>query len=80
MTDCSKIDEYRAKLAAAEAAYHNLMTGESARVVVDQNGERVEFTAINAVRLQNYIRSLADDIRLCELGRPVVSGPMGVLF
>ena len=46
------------KLAEAQAAYHALMTGKSARVVVDQNGERVEFTAINAERLLAYIKQL----------------------
>lgn len=46
------------KLADAEAKYHLLVTGMSARVVVDQNGERVEFTAANAGRLQAYIHDL----------------------
>jgi len=46
------------KLAEAEMQYHRLMTGQSARVVVDQNGERVEFTAINATRLAAYIQDL----------------------
>jgi gpW len=46
------------QLAEAQAAYHALMTGKSARVVVDQNGERVEFTAINAERLLAYIETL----------------------
>lgn len=46
------------KLAEAEAAYHKLMTGASARVVVDQNGERVEFTAASAPRLYYYILDL----------------------
>lgn len=50
------------KLAEAEAAYHRLMTGQSARVVVDQNGERVEFTAINVNRLAEYIASLKKQI------------------
>lgn len=46
------------KLVEAEAAYHNLMTGTLARVVVDQNGERVEFTATNSSRLFQYIQQL----------------------
>ena len=45
-------------LAQAQQAYHDLMTGKSARVVVDQNGERVEFTSINAERLRAYIVEL----------------------
>lgn len=46
------------KLADAEAKYHQLLTGQSARVIVDQNGERVEFTAISASRLAAYIADL----------------------
>ena len=65
------------KLAEAEAAYHNLMTGSLARVVVDQNGERVEFTATNASRLYQYIQTLKSQIN------PAVSyqgGPARFLF
>jgi predicted regulator of Ras-like GTPase activity (Roadblock/LC7/MglB family) len=46
------------KLDQAEAAYHDLMIGQSARVVVDQNSERVEFTAANASKLLQYINEL----------------------
>lgn len=47
------------KLDEARAAYHALMTGVSARVVVDGgSGERVEFTSINAAKLYAYIREL----------------------
>lgn len=46
------------KLAEAQAAYHKLQTGQSARVVVDQNGERVEFTSVNRTSLYNYILEL----------------------
>lgn len=42
----------------ARKAYHALMTGTSARVLVDQNGERVEFTAANKTALYNYISQL----------------------
>lgn len=45
-------------LTEARNAYHLLLTGRSARVVVDQNGERVEFTAANRASLYNYIREL----------------------
>jgi hypothetical protein len=44
------------KLVEAEEAYHSLMTGTQAKVVVDQNGERVEFTASNASCLHIYSR------------------------
>jgi hypothetical protein len=46
------------KIAQAQEAYHLLLTGRSARVVVDQNGERVEFTAANRASLYSYIREL----------------------
>lgn len=49
-------------LADAEAAYHKLMTGRSARVFVDSNGERVEYTAASADKLANYIRSLKQQL------------------
>lgn len=63
------------RLLAAECAYHDLMTGRSARVVVDQNGERVEFTAANAGRLQAYIDTLK-----AELSSTKTRCPLGVYF
>lgn len=66
------------KLDSAEAAYHDLMTGRSARVVVDQNGERVEFTAANAPRLQAYIESLKEQIS--GLTSSQARGPLAVFF
>ena len=42
----------------ARAAYHDLMTGRSARVVVDGSGERVEFTAARKADLYAYIKEL----------------------
>lgn len=49
---------YQTRLDEATKAYHQLVTGQSARVVVDQNGERVEFTAARKNDLYNYIASL----------------------
>jgi hypothetical protein len=46
------------QLSAARSAYHLLMTGQAPKVIVDQNGERVEFVAANADRLRQYIMSL----------------------
>jgi len=62
------------RLAEAEAEYHALITGTKPRVVVDQNGERVEFTAANAGRLRQYIESLK--AQLTSTNR----GPMRVYF
>ena len=61
------------RLAAAKTAYHNLLTGIMPRVVVDQNGERVEFTAANASRLAQYIADLER-----QLNGSI--GPMNVWF
>lgn len=49
-------------LAEAQVAYHKLMTGKMARVIVDSNGERVEFTAANADKLAKYIADLKQQI------------------
>lgn len=72
--------EIETKLREARAAYHALMTGTLARVVVDQNGERVEFAASNQGKLYSYIQQLE-----LELGRHVGSpmqmgGPARFLF
>jgi predicted TPR repeat methyltransferase len=48
------------KLADARDAYDALMTGRMARVVVDQNGERVEYAAANSGKLAAYIGTLED--------------------
>lgn len=63
----------QARLDAAEEAYHQLMVGNSARVVVDQNGERIEFTAANAARLQAYIAKLQ-----FQLDNSTQKGPLGI--
>jgi len=62
------------RLKDAQAEYHSLMTGNKVRVVIDQNGERVEFTAANAGKLAQYIESLK--ARVSGANR----GPMRVYF
>lgn len=42
----------------ARMQYHSLQTGNKARVIVDQNGERVEFSQADANKLFLYIKSL----------------------
>lgn len=64
-----------ARLADAESSYHSVVTGQAARVFVDQNGERIEYTAANAARLSAYIAELK---RL--LGLSTITGPMRVWF
>lgn len=51
-------DVLRAKLKDAQDQYHALMTGQAARVIVDQNGERVEFAVAQSGKLNMYISSL----------------------
>lgn len=69
-----------ARLGEAEQAYHALMTGVSARVVVDQNSERVEFTAANATRLYNYIAQLKAQLAPCDGTQYRNFGPAGFIF
>lgn len=62
----------RKRLSDAENAYHELMLGQTAKVFVDQNGERVEYAVASAERLKAYILSLK-----LELGMPTgIVGPL----
>ena len=65
------------KLVEAETALHELLTGTSARVVVDQNGERIEYTAANAPRLRAYIEELKRQLSAPKLGS---NGPLRAVF
>lgn len=51
----------------ARLKYHALTVGGSARVIVDQNGERIEFNTTNSTRLLAYIREL--ELQLAETPR-----------
>lgn len=64
----------------ARQAYHALMTGTSARVVLDQNGERVEFTAANRQSLYNYIMELERQLTPVVAGTPPSNGPATFFF
>lgn len=48
----------RELLLQAEKAYHDLLLGQSPRVFVDQNGERVEYGPANRQALAAYISDL----------------------
>ena len=63
-------------LIQAKAAMHDLRTGRSARVVVDQNGERVEFTSTNAAGLRAYI----DELERAVAETVVSRGPLRTFF
>jgi hypothetical protein len=60
----------QALLNEARKSYHALMTGTSPRVVVDQNGERVEFTAANGPKLYAYIQQLEMQLNIHSFLRP----------
>jgi hypothetical protein len=62
------------KLADAKTQYHLLVTGQQAKVYVDQNGERVEFTTANRGALLAYIQKLEREV---NSARP---GPMQVIM
>jgi len=59
------------RLDNAEAQYDLLMTGQAAKVFVDQNGERIEYVQASANKLAAYIADLQR-----QLG---VGGGMGPL-
>lgn len=63
-------------LAQAKAAKHKLVTGQLARVFMDQNGERVEFTTTNLASLDAYIRQL----EALSSPTPTYRKPIGFLF
>lgn len=72
-----------ALLKEARQAYHNLMIGNAPRVVVDQNGEKVEFTATNKQALLSYITQLEQQLGVpCGGSAPMASqyGPAGFTF
>ena len=64
---------YTQRLTEAESALHTLMLGSSARVYVDQNGERVEYFKADAAKLRAYIMELK-----VLLGKTTVPGPLNV--
>lgn len=63
---------YTQRLTEAESALHQLMIGQTTRVYVDQNGERVEFNLNSKDALRAYIMELK-----VLLGKPLnIVGPM----
>jgi len=66
------------QLAEAQAAYHELVMGRAPRVVLDQNGEKVEFVAANRQALYLYIQSL--QTQLATPVSPPVNSPAGFMF
>lgn len=69
------LETKQAHLAEAEDAYHKIQIGESVRVFVDQNGERIEYKAANLDKLVAYIAQLKR-----ECNSSAQSGPMRITF
>lgn len=65
------------RLADAKASYHKLLTGNSVRVLVDQNGERIEYTAANREKLAMYIQELEALVAGKTVG---TGGPLKAVF
>lgn len=73
-------DILQTRLNEAKAAYHALQTGTSPRVVVDQNGERVEFTAANRHGLYSYIKQLESQLGVYTPGCGSPAAPARFFF
>lgn len=71
---------YTAQLREAEAAYHSVMIGGQVVDFMDQNNERVRYSAANAAGLLRYINYLRSVLGLGPFMLPSVSRPAGVLF
>ena len=71
--------QLQAWLVEAQNAYHTVMLGGGVTVVVDQNGERVEYGRANATALAKYIATLQAQINPL-LGVAVTGGPLRPLF
>ncbi|RDD72896.1 MULTISPECIES: gpW family head-tail joining protein [Paracoccus] len=65
----------RKRLNVAYEQYDKLMTGRAQRVIVDQNGERIEYAVANADRLERYIATLEAQLADCPSTRRVI-GPL----
>lgn len=75
-----EIAAIKAKIADAEEKYHQLMLGNSAHVFVDQNGERVEYTAIRRSDLLAYLNYLRGLLPAGDCKAIVYPRPLGFVF
>lgn len=71
--------QYRTWLTEAREAYHELITGNKARVFVDQNGERLEYDRASASGLASWITTLENALD-CSLARYRQNRPIGFTF
>lgn len=69
-------EEMTALLKEAEKSYHDLVLGVAPKVIVHQNGQRVEYNVASLPRLKAYIAELKGALGLPSSPRP----PMRVWF
>lgn len=73
--------DLEAKIADLEQQYEDLLSGRKARVLVDQNGERIEFNGGQTTRLWNYILMQKNKYaNCCGIGRSKMSRPIKPYF
>ena len=65
--DCD-LAKLKRRLCEAEDALHELALGRAPTVVVDHNGERVEYNKQSIRNLRGYILELKDQIDRCQGG------------
>jgi len=63
---CPELPKLQQRLCEAEDAAHDIALGKGARVVVDHNGERIEYNHTSLKSLRGYISQLKNDIAICE--------------
>lgn len=82
MSDTTPLSPACQALKDADAAWAALNTGASVRSVVDQNGERVDYSSANRAGLLTYIQTLqaqCGDYKALALGG-CTARPMRFLF
>ena len=73
------LQQYQLWLAEAQMALHTVQLGGQPVVVVDQSGERVEYSRTNPLALLKYIAYLQSQINIL-MGVAVTGGPLRFLF
>ena len=77
-TECADL---AARIARLQDSYEQLLEGRKARVLVDQNGERIEFNGGNSRSLLTYINGLKDEYaKGCGLGTSPIGKPIRPFF
>lgn len=80
--EVTSLADLKIQLAEAEAAYQRLMVGKQPRVIVDSNGERLEFTAVSADKLRQHVQELQRRVGALSgcAGGPMMTRPIRFLF